>query len=280
VEKPTVNPVEAALWFVESHLKDETSLDGIADVAGVSRFHLTRAFGLATGLPVMRYVRARRLTEAARALARCDGDILAVALEFGYGSHEAFTRAFRDQFGVTPQHLRNSRRLDDLNLLEAIRMKPSTTVATPTPRIVDRGAFLVAGIAKTHRGSNAGMPAQWGEFVPHLGHIRGQCATATYGVLYNDTEASIDYLTAVEVTDFADLPDTFTHLRIAPQQYAVFRHEGHVATIGATWEGIWSSWFPQSGRQAADAPMFERYPETFDAHTGNGGFEIWIPLES
>lgn len=61
-----MNPVEAALWFVESHLKEETSLDAIAEVAGVSRFHLTRAFGFATGLPVMRYVRARRLSEAAR----------------------------------------------------------------------------------------------------------------------------------------------------------------------------------------------------------------------
>lgn len=158
-------------------------------------------------------------------------------------------------------------------------MKSSTTVAAPVPRIVAGGALLVAGIAKTHHGSNAGMPAQWGEFVPHLGHIRGQRGSVTYGVLFNDTEGSIDYLTGVEVADFAGLPESFSHLRIAPQQYAVFRHEGHVANVSATWAAIWSTWFAQSGREAADAPMFERYPETFDARTGNGGFEIWIPLE-
>jgi AraC family transcriptional regulator len=32
------------------------------------------------------------------------------------------------------------------------------------------------------------------------------------------------------------------------------------------------------GATAADAPMFERYPESFDPATGRGGFEIWIPL--
>ncbi len=75
-------------------------------IAGVSRFHMVRAFAAATGLSVMRYVRARRLSEAARALADGAPDILALALEADYGSHEAFTRAFRDHFGVTPEAVR------------------------------------------------------------------------------------------------------------------------------------------------------------------------------
>ncbi len=64
-----MNPAQKALWFIEGHLADALTLDEIAAVAGISRFHLVRAFAAATGLPVMRYVRARRLTEAARALA-------------------------------------------------------------------------------------------------------------------------------------------------------------------------------------------------------------------
>lgn len=275
-----MNPVEAALWYVESHLKEEIRLEDVAAVAGVSRFHLTRAFGFATGLSVMRYARVRRLSEAARALGAEDVDILSVALDAGYGSHEAFTRAFRDQFGVTPQQVRERRHVDNLNLMEALRMNDTSNSSIRDPNIVAGKALLVAGIAHTHRGSNAGMPAQWGEFGPSLGHVPGQIGAVAYGVLYNDTDGSIDYLTGVEVTDFADLPAGFSHLRIAPQRYAVFRHDGHVSTIGATWGAIWSQWFPRSGEQAADAPMLERYPETFDGRTGNGGFEIWIPLAS
>jgi AraC-like DNA-binding protein len=64
-----MNPAQKALWFIESHLADQLTLDEIAGVAGISRFHMVRAFAAATGLSVMRYVRARRLSEAARALA-------------------------------------------------------------------------------------------------------------------------------------------------------------------------------------------------------------------
>ena len=96
-----MNPAQKALWFIESHLASELTLDEISAIAGVSRFHMVRAFAAATGFSVMRYVRARRLSEAAHALAAGAPDILALALDADYGSHEAFPRAFRDQFGIT-----------------------------------------------------------------------------------------------------------------------------------------------------------------------------------
>jgi AraC family transcriptional regulator len=123
------------------------------------------------------------------------------------------------------------------------------------------------------------MPAQWGEFAPWLGRVPGQRGSVAYGILYNDTDSGIDYLTGVEVEDFARLPQTLARLRIAPHRYAVFRHSGHVSAISGTWRAIWSDWFPRSGYRAADAPMFERYPGSFDPATGSGGFEIWIPVE-
>src|SRR6266478_796920 len=122
-----MNPAQKALWFIESHLASPLTLDEIAGVGGISRFRLVRAFAAATGLSVMRYVRARRLTEAARALAGGAPDILNLALEADYGSHEAFTRAFRDHFGVTPEMVRSSTRLDNLRLQEPILMDSTLT---------------------------------------------------------------------------------------------------------------------------------------------------------
>jgi AraC family transcriptional regulator len=109
-----MSPVGKAIWFIETHFAGDLSLDEIAKAAGVSRYHLVHAFGFATGQSVMRYVRGRRLTEAARSLAGGAPDILAVALDAGYGSHEAFTRAFRDQFGLTPEAARARRALDNI----------------------------------------------------------------------------------------------------------------------------------------------------------------------
>ena len=117
-----MNPAQKALWFIESHLAGALTLEEIAGVAGISRFHMVRAFAAATGLSVMRYVRARRLSEAARALASGAPDILQLALDADYGSHEAFTRAFRDHFGMTPEAVRAATCLDHLRLQEPIQM--------------------------------------------------------------------------------------------------------------------------------------------------------------
>src|SRR5580704_6047869 len=128
-----MNLVAKALWYIESHFAEEISLEDIAARADVSRFHMSRAFGLATGRSVMRYVRGRRLTEAARALASGAPNILSLALDTGYGSHEAFTRAFRDQFGVTPEAVRQAGNLDDLTLVEPIKMNETRTVDLEEP---------------------------------------------------------------------------------------------------------------------------------------------------
>src|SRR5262249_33107666 len=120
-----MNLVGKALWYIESHFAEEISLADIAAMGAASRFHMSRAFGLATGWSVMRYVRARRLTEAARALSLGAPNILSIALDAGYGSHEAFTRAFREQFGVTPEAVRQCGDLHNLELVEPIKMTES-----------------------------------------------------------------------------------------------------------------------------------------------------------
>ena len=277
-----MNPVNKALWFIESHFRDDVDLDEIARIAGVSRFHLTRAFGQAMGRSIMRYVRGRRLTEAAHTLAQGAPDILAVAIEAGYGSHEAFTRAFREQFGVTPESVRLQRSLEQLALVEAIKMDENLKVDMGKPRIVNGKPLLIAGL-NAHNGchdNGAQAPAQWQAFTPRIGHVPGQVGNAAYGVIYNvDEEGNHDYICGVEVKDFSKLPADLDRLRVPPQTYAVFRHAGHVSDIRSSWNAVWSHGLSEAGYEAADAPAFERYGETFDGRTGNGGFELWVPIK-
>ena len=68
-------------------------------------------------------------------------------------------------------------------------------------------------------------------------------------------------------------------LRLASQRYAVFAHGDHVSSIGRVHMTIWNHWLPESDYEAVDAPNFERYGESFDGRTGNGGFEIWVPVK-
>ena len=278
-----MHPVQKAIWFVEGHLADDIVLDDIAEVAGLSRFHLVRAFGAATGRSVMRYVRARRLSEAARGLADGAPDILAVALEAGYGSHEAFTRAFREQFGATPEQVRGRACVKHLPLVEPIRMDGSLLERLAPPRIVQGPTLLLAGMsAHYNHESSAGIPSQWQRFAPWIGHIPGQTGPAvTYGVICNaDDNGDFDYLSGVEVSDFSGAPEELSRLRLAAQRYAVFANGGHVTQIKATCHAAWNEWLPASGEAPADAPFLEFYPESFDPLTGAGGFEVWLPLRS
>jgi AraC family transcriptional regulator len=275
-----MNPVAKALWFIESHFSGDVTLTEIADVAGVSRFHMVRAFGEATGHSVMRYVRGRRLSEAAKALAKGAPDILMVALDAGYGSHEAFTRAFRDQFGLTPDMVRAGGTVDNLLLVEPVRMDGSSNTTPQTPRMADCQALLIAGLGDRYRFENlAGIPSLWQRFHEHLGHVPGQVGRIAYGVCYNTDDAGFDYIAGVEVADFDSLPKDFARVRISEQRYAVFTHGEHVSTVRGTFMAIFNDWLPKSGHRMADAPVFERYDERFDARTGTGGFEIWVPVK-
>jgi AraC family transcriptional regulator len=277
-----MNPAQKALWYVESHLAGPLTLDEISDVAGVSRFHLVRAFAAATGFSVMRYVRARRLTEAARALAAGAPDILHVALDAEYGSHESFTRAFRDHFGVTPEAVRATMCLDKLKLQEPILMDSTAFGEIASPRFENAKAMLVAGLGeRISQETSAGIPGLWQRFHQHVQDLPGRVGPVAYGVCCNgDDTGNFDYVAGVEVADFSDLPREFSRVRIPAQRYVVFTHTEHVSSIRRTVNTIWNRWLPASGHIVADAPNFERYDEKFDPVTGNGGLEIWVPIKS
>ena len=276
-----VDPVAKALWYIEHNFAGELTLDEIANVAGVSRYHVSRAFGEAIGRPITRYVRGRRLTEAAKALASGATDILALALESGYGSHEAFTRAFRDEFGQTPESVRAQRHLDNIELVEAILMNHSVLKDIEEPRFESRNAFLVAGLSVRYdyETCGAGIPAQWQRFAPYLGNVAGQIGSDAYGIRYNGDDSGLDYLCGVEVGEFSNLSPELSRVRVPANRYAVFTHRGHISAIRSTWATIWNKWLPKSGHTLADAPDFERYDSRFDPRTGSGEVEIWVPLE-
>ena len=157
---------------------------------------------------------------------------------------------------------------------------PLTNLASP--RFENGRALLIADLRERCTAeSAAGIPAQWERFVPWIGHITGQTGRATYGVLTKAGDAGeMEYTCGEEVSAFAGVPEELARLRVPEQRYAVFTHRDHISTIRRVWSTIWNNWLPGSGLQVADGPEFERYGEGFDPATGNGGFEIWIPINT
>jgi len=264
-----------ALWYIETHFAENPSLGDIARVVGLSPFHLARVFQLSTGTSVVRYLRGRRLTEAARQLAAGAGDILRVAMAAGYASHAAFTRAFTEQFGRPPEQVREQG-LAALVLVEALKLVDTATPCTVEPRREYRGALRVAGIGARHTpASVASIPSQW----QRLEEAHGLGAAIAYGVCCNsDAEGGFDYIAGIEIEARAPVRPGWQAIAIPPREYLVAWHAGHIATIRSTWLWLLNDYLPVSGLTLADAPDLERYDARFDDRSGHGGVEIWLPL--
>lgn len=275
-----MSAIDRTIWMIEARFRDPPGLDELAAHAGVSRSHLSRIFPAATGHTVFGYLRGRRLSEAARAVAAGAPDLLGVALEAGYGSHEAFTRAFRDQFGATPEEVRRSGSTDQLPLVEPLAMTHTTSLRLAPPRLFTRPAFRLAGIgARLDMSQPNSISALWQDFAPYLGNVPGAVNGPAYGVVVGMDEMVCDYLCALEVTESSDLPRSFRQVLVPARRWAAFRHEGHISTIRSTIRAIYEHGLAAAGLTQAEGLSFiEYYGPDFDGRTGLGTCEIWIGL--
>ncbi|HVV42320.1 MAG TPA: AraC family transcriptional regulator [Nitrobacter sp.] len=272
-----------ALWIIERNLGRLQTLADVAEACDVSRYHLAHAFGEATGLPVMQYLRGRRLTEAARALAGGAPDILSLALDSGYASHEAFSRAFRAQFGVTPEMVRRTATTEDIAMVKPIDIQDGKSAGLKPPRIVQGDEIMAVGLAQRHPfGNPKDIPAQWRNFMATcyaaIPNKREGIPISLSGDL--DDDGNFEYICAAEVTTFGQTPRGLIEVSLPARRYLVFAHDGHISTIGATYNAIWNTGLPNSGERAANVPCIERHLPTFNPQTGMGGVEIWIPVEA
>jgi predicted transcriptional regulator YdeE len=141
--------------------------------------------------------------------------------------------------------------------------------------------LLIAGLNESYgKDTRAKIPQQWERLAPHLGKVRGQVGQDVYGVCHAAApDGRFEYLAGVAVSSPEGLPKGFTTVKVAARRYAVFTHAGHVSSLPATIDAIWTRWAPDCGLPLAQgAPCFERYTPEFDPGTGLGGAEVWIPL--
>ena len=110
--------------------------------------------------------------------------------------------------------------------------------------------------------------------------VPGQVGCACYGASANFHELeTFEYIAGVEVGSFYRyLKGLLRSVRLAAGKYAAFSQPGLIATIRGAVHNLWTKWIPELGLDVADAPDFESYGSEFDARTGMGGFEIWVPI--
>lgn len=264
--------IARTLWQVETDLSRGPDLPALADAIGVSRFHLTRAFSLRTGLSLGTYVRRRRLSEAAKA--RSAGQsVTNAAFDAGYDSAEGFSRAFRACFGLAPSSIRGPEDLNRIPLQEAMKMTPTETTDTPVPEIRTIEPIpLVGRSGRFDMESRTRIPALWDDTVSEW--YDAMIGGPTYGVC-SDFSDSGDFTYTVAFP--GEAAEGLDRLTLPGGTYAVFAHDGHVSTISQTWDAIFAKWAPVADYDLLNGPEFELYDADFDPK-GEGKVAVWVPV--
>ena len=277
--------------LVEERLTEEVDVGGLAMSLGTTEYHVRRMFSSLAGLPVSEYVRRRRMTVAAAEVISGEGDLLDIAVRYGYGSSEAFGRAFRSVHGVGPGDVRRDggplRTQPQLRF--RLTVEGSTTMDT---RIVERPVFRLVGHAArvplVHEGVNRHIQAHVTS-VPEEEHLRlkGLGNTDPAGLLQvtddvdpDATEGSeLTYLHGVAVTEASPVPDGLDAIEVPAGTWAVFRTSGpYPAALQETWAATATEWFPSNPWRLRPGPsVVAVLDRTEDFSTAT--CELWLPVE-
>ncbi len=277
--------------LVEEHLAEEFDVHGLAGRLGTTEYHLRRMFSSLAGMPLSEYVRRRRMTLAAADVVRGEGDLLSIAVRYGYGSTEAFGRAFRAVHGAGPGDVRRDG--GPLRTQPQLRFRLTVEGSTPMDtRLVERPAFRLVGHAARvpliHQGINPHIQ-QHITALPQEEHLRLKALSDTDpgGLLQvcddldpDSTEGSeLTYLHGVAVSRDTPAPDDLDAIEVPAGKWAVFRTAGpHPQALQTTWAATATEWFPSNPWRLRPGPSLVAILERADDFS-SATCELWLPVE-
>ncbi len=254
----TQTRIDRVLGHIRDNPAGDLSLDRLADIAALSRFHFHRTFHAMTGETVAEAVRRTRLNRAAVLLALGREPRAATARAVGYADPDAFARAFRTAFGLTPAAARRAGRVlppilpPKKGVLPMFPVEIRSFPETRLAALAHHGPYPAIGATFDrlwHQMAAAGLVAR----------IAGPAVA-----LYHDDPAAVPASdlradAALTIADDAQLPAGLTELVLPAGRAAVLTYRGPYAGLPEPWAWLYAGWLPASGEVPATRPPFERY---------------------
>lgn len=276
--------------LVDEDLAADVDLASLAAHVGTTEYHLRRMFSSLAGMPLSEYVRRRRMTVAAAAVLG-DDELLGIALRFGYGSTEAFGRAFRAVHGAGPGDVRR----DGGPLRTQPQLRFRLTVEGTSPmdaRIVARDAFRLVGHSARVPLIHVGVNPHIRDLIASLpgdehARLKNLSDTEPAGLLQVTADVDPDYsegsdltyLHGVAVADETVVPSGLDVIEVPAGAWAVFVATGpYPDTLQSTWAATAAEWFPSNPWRLRPGPsivaVLDRAEDFSTATT-----ELWLPVE-
>ena len=242
---------------IHDHPADDLSLDAMADLAAMSRFHWHRVFRGVTGETIAQAVRRIRMERAAQRLLRTSDPNALVARQVGYPNLQSFGRVFRDAYGISPAVFRDR---------GEIRPHPKTHFTGETSmyeiEINDRPSLRLAAMA--HQGAYPEIGKAFEKISAVMAsrnlwsQLRGMA-----GVYYDDpsavAEADLRSHAGVIVADDFGITEPLEEVKLSSGRCAVLHFKGPYAGLQGAYDHLFGNWLPGSGEEPAEAPCYEVY---------------------
>ncbi len=250
------NRVLRVLSYVHDNPAGDLSLDALADVAAMSRFHWHRVFRAITGETCAQAVRRIRLHRAASWLVQTDDPLPKIAQGIGYPNLNSFARAFSEAYGQSPAAFRAAGQFLPANphfRTGGYPMHPVTTRTEPKRHVVaipHKGNYSEIGKSFEAFGALVESRQLW----PNMGPVIG---------IYLDSPEDVpeDQLRSYAGAEFRGqtVPDGMEDHTIAGGKTAVLTYKGPYSGIHAAYHSLFGNWLPESGEEPADEPCYEIY---------------------
>lgn len=294
--------IQQVVDHIENHLAlqqaDELSVAQLAQQVGVSPWHFQRLFKTWVGETLGNYIRGRRLSAAAQRLLHGSDSIIDIAFAVGFNSHEAFSRSFKNQYGLPPKQFRQQAPAVDLQQKPVLSQQLYQHLSEEMqrqPEIITRPALTLLGF-KTRipspflvEGSYCHLlENSWRQLFSHLDQLSGHVPHTMMGITISDSgrfdEPELDYMAAVAFDDAAALPSLgagMSRYSLPQQTIARFSVASvDIDTVGKTMDYIYGYWLPDSGYQRASGDDYELFEEVADMDFSDIKSSYVIPVSA
>lgn len=270
--------------YISQNLDEPLTLDRLSDIAALSKFHFHRVFSIYTGLSLLKFIQMARLKRASFQLAfKQEAKVIDIALDAGFDSPEAFSRAFKRTFGQTPTEFRKKPEWSVWHSKYQFKFPKGENVMDV--KIIDLEKMKVAMIE--HRGSPERIFETTAKFInwrktTGLSPVK---SSRNFGIAYDDpqltppAEFRFDFCGSID----RDVPQNTDGIKtsfIPSGRYAVVRHKGSLDNIADSVYYLYRQWLPQSGEELRDYPcMFEYLNLIPDVDECDLLTDVYIPLK-